>query len=140
MVRRGRVVHVFDASALIALLKDEPGAAETEALLADASSARLVHAVNLCEVYYHFMKLNLEYTFAAELVAIETGGLVPRQDLDRPFWRSVARLKALFQRASLGDCFAMALAQRVKGTIVTADHPAFSRAAVSGICQVTFIR
>jgi len=108
---RGGVVRVFDASALIALMKDEPGAEETEALLVDGSVPRLVHAVNLCEVSYHFIKLKREDFLPVRLDAMTAGGLTIRDDLDRQFWGSVARLKARFPQAALGDCFAMALAQ-----------------------------
>jgi PIN domain nuclease of toxin-antitoxin system len=42
---------VFDASALISFLRDEPGADEVQRLLEQESAARYVHAINLCEVY-----------------------------------------------------------------------------------------
>ena len=131
---------VFDASALIALLKDEPGAAPTETILTDGSTTRFAHAVNLCEVYYHFVKLGDEARVAAELAAFARGGLETRQDMDQTFWQAVARMKAELQHASLTDCFAVALSQRVGGTIITADHPSFDPVAPRSICPVTFIR
>lgn len=139
-MERGGIAHVFDASALIAFLKDEPGAEATEAFLTDASASKLVHAVNLCEVAYHFMKLNRDAAVAAELDALETAGLETRPDMDPHFWRSVARLKATIQHASLGDSFAIGLAERFGATIVTADRPSFQRAAEAGICRVVFVR
>ena len=131
---------VFDASALIAFLKNEPGAAFTEVLLADASAIRLVHAVNLCEVYYHFVRLGDEARMASELDALQQGGLITRRDLSVPFWRRVARVKADIQRVSLGDSFAIALAQEEGGAVVTADHGEFDLVAARGVCPVRFIQ
>lgn len=47
---------IFDASALISLLRDEPGADEVQSLLERESEAQYVHAINLCEVYYDFFR------------------------------------------------------------------------------------
>jgi uncharacterized protein with PIN domain len=46
---------VIDASALIAFLRDEPGADMVENLLASAEKC-YAHALNLCEVYYDFLR------------------------------------------------------------------------------------
>lgn len=134
------MIHIFDASALIALLKSEPVADLTRALLSDKTAARFAHAVNLCEVYYYFARRGDESTVAATLDAFEQGGLTTRDDMDRSFWRTVARRKTEFQHASLADCFVVALAQRLDGTIVTADRPAFVPVAACTICPVLFIR
>lgn len=134
------VTRVFDASALIALLKNEPGADVTRALLTDGLTTRLVHAVNSCEVFYHFARLGDLARAAIELDALEQGGLATREDMDRAFWQAVALLKAEIPHASLADCFVVILARRVAGTVVTADHPAFEAVAARGICPVTFIR
>jgi predicted nucleic acid-binding protein len=134
------VIRVFDASALIAWLKHEPGAAATRDLLRDASSPRYAHAVNLCEVYYHFVKLAEEESVAARLRMLARSGLVTRDDIDADFWQDAARVKAAIQRVSLADCFAIAFARRVGGTVVTADHGEFDLVVARGICSVTFIR
>ena len=131
---------VFDASALIALLKNEPGAARTQDLLDNDQVPRLAHAVNLCEVYYHFAKLGQEAHVAAQLQYLERAGLVTRRDIGKPFWHEVARIKADVQRVSLGDCFAIALARLVGGSVVTADHAEFDLVAAQSVCSVTFIR
>ena len=131
---------VFDASALVALVKNEPGADITERLLADGAQRRLVHGANVSETLYHFLRRNEGARIEAALAAFAASGLVGREDMDRDFARSMARIKVSIPQASLGDCIALALAQRVGGTVVTADHPAFEQAAALGICSVTFIR
>ena len=139
MVRRG-VTLVFDASALIAQAKREPGAAMVDTLLADATRPRLVHTVNLSKVYYDYLKLGDEPHAQRTLRRWRRVGLQTRQDIDPRFWRAVARLKADIQRSSLADCFVIALALRVGGTVVTADHPSFDPVAARSLCPVTFIR
>jgi uncharacterized protein with PIN domain len=47
------VSEVFDASALIAFLRDEPGAEVVESALSVPEKC-YAHALNLCEVYYDF--------------------------------------------------------------------------------------
>lgn len=42
--------------------------------------------------------------------------------------------------ASLADSCAIALAQRVNGTIVTADRPGFPPDRLEAVCPVRFIR
>ena len=46
---------VIDASALIAFLRDEPGAGVVENVLS-APEKCYAHALNLCEVYYDFFR------------------------------------------------------------------------------------
>ncbi len=48
----------MDASALIAFLQGEAGADVVEDVLLDASKLKAVHAINLCETYYHFLRQN----------------------------------------------------------------------------------
>jgi PIN domain nuclease of toxin-antitoxin system len=47
---------VFDASALIAYLRGERGAGVVESLLTGQGNELYVHALNLCEVYYDFLR------------------------------------------------------------------------------------
>jgi PIN domain nuclease of toxin-antitoxin system len=45
---------VLDSHALIAFLRDEPGAEVVQSLLDRNPGSNYVHALNLCEVYYDF--------------------------------------------------------------------------------------
>ena len=59
--------------------------------------------------------------------------------MDRMFWQEVGRYKAT-NKASLADCTAIALANRVGGELVTSDHHEFDAIAANGVCRVRFIR
>jgi len=48
------VIFVLDASAMIAYLRDEPGAGVVAEALLDPASRCYAHALNLCEVFYDF--------------------------------------------------------------------------------------
>lgn len=131
---------VVDASALIALAKQEPGASIVSTLLADASALRLMHAVNVCEVYYHFLIKGDRHATERAVRDPQRVGLVIRRDISKPFWRQVAHVKADVRRVSLADSFAIALAQQVGGEVVTADHGEFDFVAARSVCGVRFIR
>ena len=47
---------VFDASALIAFLRDESGAEAVQTMLQRDTGSKYVHTLNLCEVYYDFWR------------------------------------------------------------------------------------
>lgn len=50
------MANVLDACAMIAYLRDEPGADRVEALLLDKNNLCVAHAVNVCEVFYDFIR------------------------------------------------------------------------------------
>ena len=54
------MIYVLDSGAMIAFLRDETGADVVSAALADADSASIAHALNLCEVYYDFHRASGE--------------------------------------------------------------------------------
>jgi PIN domain nuclease of toxin-antitoxin system len=51
-----RPTHVADACAAIAFLKGEAGCDVLTRILEDGASSVAIHAVNLCEVYYDFLR------------------------------------------------------------------------------------
>ena len=59
--------------------------------------------------------------------------------MDEKLWKQAGQLK-VNGRLSIADCFTVALARRVRGEVVTADHREFDPIAAQGICKVTFIR
>lgn len=113
---------VLDACALIAFLRREEGAQLVARLFHDDQNVCLAHGVNLCEVYYDFLRVTDEATADAALSDLIALGLVPREDMDTKFWREAARHKAHLRRISLADCFALTLTNRENGTLVTSDH------------------
>jgi len=125
---------VLDASALIATLKDEPGADRVDAVLHGATMTTF----NLAEVVGHFAKLgasrddidallaSLPITYVApdESLAIEAGLML------------TTTLKA---GLSLGDRFCLALARATNATALTADR-AWKDLAVELGVEVELIR
>jgi uncharacterized protein with PIN domain len=133
-------VFVFDACALIALLEDEPGAQSVEDLLQESAHRCLVHAINVCEVYYDLCRRG-DTEDAETLESLLTGyGLEIVDTLSPDLWRIAGKIKAHWRRVSLADCFALALAIQEKGTLVTSDHHELGPLAEAGVCPVRFIR
>lgn len=130
---------VLDACAIIAYLRGEPGSDVVEALLLDEHNTCVVHAINLCEVYYDFVRAAGEPAAQSALTDVEAVGIITRDDMDGALWQSAGRLKAR-GRIALPDCFVIALAQREGAPVVTCDHNEFDPIAAAGICAVSFFR
>ena len=131
---------IIDASALLAVLRREEGAAKVTELMQDDSSTCYVHAVNACEVYYDILR-EFEVDVAdSAMRAMHASGIALREDMDADFWRQAGAYKARFRRISLADCFGLALAVRIGGEFVTADHHEMDAIAKQNICAIRFIR
>ena len=114
---------VFDASALLALLFDEPGAEAVEALMhraAEKEQAMLMSAVNWAEVCYRVKNKRGTDALAQarQFAANAPVGIVPA---DRELAEAAAAYKAADQ-LGLADAFAAALARNRKAELVTADR------------------
>jgi uncharacterized protein with PIN domain len=133
-------VFVFDACAVIALLDNEPGATVVEALLADENNRCLIHLLNVCEVFYHVFR-RADQERAGKLSDIlETYGFVLADSLGPTLWQEAGKLKAVWRRVSLVDCFAVALTIEQEGTLVTSDHHELDPLAEAKVCPFRFIR
>lgn len=130
---------VLDACAAIAYLRGEPGSDIVKDYLLDDTNTCLMHVINLCEVYYEFLKAADEKTAQAAIRDIESIDVVSRDDLDKAFWLGVGQLKA-HHKLSLADCFAVTLAQRMQATLLTSDHREFDPLAAKSVCQMAFFR
>jgi predicted nucleic acid-binding protein len=60
--------------------------------------------------------------------------------MDSKFWREAGRIKAVYRRVSLADCCALALANRLGATLVSADRREFEPLLAVGICRIELIR
>ncbi|KEI68384.1 hypothetical protein A19Y_3630 [Planktothrix agardhii NIVA-CYA 126/8] len=100
----------------------------------------MVHAINLCEVYYDFYRDIGEAETEQLIQELTNINIITRYDLDAMFWRTVGRYKASIKRISLADCFALALAKKEAGILLTSDRKEFEPVIVLNICQITFIR
>ena len=114
--------YVLDASALMTFFEDRPGAEKVEDLLAKAAETKrplLMSVVNWGEVYYSVWRARGEKAAGAKLqeiaqLPIEIVGV------DMELGKLAARLKAE-HNLPYADCFAAALAQARKATLVTSD-------------------
>ena len=134
------MIRVFDASAMIAFLRGEPGSDVVLAILKDPASRSAAHAINLCEVYYHFIHYSDEKTAKAAIADIRTAGIQVRRDLSAKFWMRVGQVKGTILRVSLADCFAITLSLHLNGDVVTSDHHEFDSLVQQGIFRAHFIR
>ena len=130
---------MLDASAIIAYLRDEPGADAVEHLLTNDDELCMAHAINLCETYYKMRRYTDESEVRSALQDF-SGKIVVRTDLDQQFWLEVGRYKAPLQSTPLADCFVVALANRDDAEAVTADYGDFEPIEAQGLCRVRFIR
>ena len=132
------VTHVVDASALIAYFKGEAGHEHFADLLLDERNNLAIHSVNLCEVYYGYlrsdglMKANEAWDRASKLL-----GILPTMSED--FIKRVARWK-VDSALGLGDSFAAACAEEHAAILVTADHKDFDPIQQVGLILIDFIR
>ncbi len=114
--------RVLDASALMTFFEDRPGAETVEELLAKAAEAKwplLMSVVNWGEVYYSVWRTRGEAGANQKLREIAE---LPIEivDADSGLTRLAASLKAE-HNLPYADCFAAALAQARKATLVTSD-------------------
>lgn len=108
---------VLDASALLALLHDEPGAAKVAEVLAGSR----ICSVNLAEVVGHFVHLGMP---ANEIDAMLHPLPIEVVAADEALARIAGRLRGVTASAglSLGDRFCLALAERDGLPALTADR------------------
>ena len=131
-------VAVLDASAMIAFAKQELGYDVVMDILTDPAFHCHAHVVNVCEVYYDYLRVYGQSVADKIVRDFEDAGVTFHEDMDRTFWRQIGQNKASFTLA-LGDCFCLALAQHLGGEVVTSDHQ-FDPVDAQGVCPVRFIR
>lgn len=133
-------LYVFDSCAVIAFLQREPGAEVVAEILKAPRSRCLIHAINACEVYYDIYRRSGEADAAALDEILATTGIELVETIPSALWHSAGTLKAEWRRVSLADCFALALAQLERGTVLTSDHHELDEIAKAAICPIRFIR
>ena len=125
---------VLDASAVLALLLDEAGAAKVAGVLAGSKMS----AVNHAEVFTHYAKLGSSQSDIEELVDTLPIEIVP---LDTELARMAGMLRPLTIESglSLGDRCCLALAQRSGLPALTADK-AWKTIASAAKVKIVLIR
>lgn len=131
---------VLDSSALIALLSREPGGDMVDSLLSNKDNTCIVHALNLCEVYYDLVRRAGEPRAKEVVNRLTLAGISVREDMDAVFWQDAGNLKAAHARISLADCVCIALANRLGVEVWTCDHHEFDAVSEKSLCKVRFIR
>jgi PIN domain nuclease of toxin-antitoxin system len=131
---------VLDASAVIAFLRDEPGADAVEHYFGPENHSLYTHALNLCEVYYDFLRAAGGPSVEGAVQDILLLGVRERNDMDANFWRAVGKLKAAHRRVSIADCCALALAGSLGAVLLTADRHELEPLSRASVCAVEFIR
>ncbi len=134
------MIYVLDASAMIAFLRDETGADVVSAVLADADSRSIAHALNLCEVYYDFHRASGESVAESAIKDLEKLGVEANEDMTPDVWRKAGEIKSVHRRVSLADCFALTLAASLDAELLTADHHELDALLKYDICRIQFIR
>ena len=125
---------VLDASALLALLKGEPGGAKVASVIVDAA----ISVVNLSEVVSHFVRAGMPTKDVEDMLNALPFTLVPA---DASLAWEAGRLRADTAEAglSLGDRFCLALARRDGLPAWTADK-AWKRVAGAANVKIVLIR
>lgn len=134
------MIFVLDASAMIAYLRDEPGAGVVAEALVDPESQCYAHALNFCEVFYDFHRASGRQEALQAISDLAQVGIIEDANLSAVIWRAAGELKATLRRVSLADCFAIELAVRLKAMILTADHHEFDALAGHSDFAIRFIR
>jgi predicted nucleic acid-binding protein len=133
------VTHGLDACAVIAYLRQEPGADVLKALIELPTTFLAMHVCNLGEVYYDFFRedgLTAAQTAWTNTLALP---LALRRDTDDAFIQRVGVLK-VEERISFADAFALALAERLNIPLITTDHHEFDAIERKGRVRFLWLR
>ena len=134
------MIVVLDSCALIALVKREPGGVLVDSLLSNRDNTCIVHALNMCEVYYDLVRRAGEDRAKDVVKQLVAAGVLVREDMDTDLWQDAGDIKAKHARVSLADCICIALANRLGVEVWTSDRKEFGPIAEQGVCRVRFIR
>lgn len=135
---------VLDASALIALLRAEPGADTVRDMLQDRTQPSAISAVNLTESVDVLVRVfgisETDVTDAFDL--LEMGGLAVIAVDGRTAWRAglfrAAHYRKRTAEISQADCIAAVTAQQRAEGLVTSDRVLATVARSAGIDVVAF--
>ena len=127
--------YVVDACALIAYLRDEPGAEVLESLMADLQNDLSMHGVTLGEVYYDTRRVADQDSAWQVLTDVVGLPISVVRDLSDGFLAAAGEFKA-GHRISYADAFVLALAQRTRASVITTDHHEFDPIEQTG--QIVF--
>ena len=131
--------HCLDACAVIAYLRQEPGADVLKALIELPTTFLAMHVCNLGEVYYDFFRE--DGITAAQTAWTHTLALPLElwREAGDAFIQRVGIIK-VEERVSFADAFALALAERLSIPLVTTDHHEFDAVGRKGHFRFLWLR
>jgi predicted nucleic acid-binding protein len=131
--------HCLDACAVIAYLRQEPGAEVLKELIERPTTFLAMHVCNLGEVDDDFFRedgLTAAQTAWTNTLALP---LALHRGTDDAFIQRVGILK-VEERISFADAFALALAERLNIPLVTTDHHEFDAIEWKGRFRFLWVR
>jgi PIN domain nuclease of toxin-antitoxin system len=128
--------YILDASAAIAFFRGEKGDGVVADILSLPRGVCCIHPVNWIELYYKILRRDGE-TFAEKAIGhLRELGVVITDITGEDFMRRVAVIKNTHPDLSLGDCHAVALAEWLRGTVITSDKRFSEASAFAKIRQI----
>ena len=119
--------YVLDACALLALLRNEPGADKVAAAInaANKGEAKIImHKANLLEVYYDIYRSLGKEKAESILSEIKKRPIGINAEISDRIFEEAGRLKASY-KISFADSFALAQALVTGSELLTSDHHEF---------------
>ena len=116
--------YAMDACALIAFLRDEPGADIVTRLLRDDEAGKVtiyMNRLNLLEVYYDAYRVDGKQKADTEQGLIQKLPMTIKSELSDAIFLEAGRFKASY-KISLADAVAVAEAAVLGATLITADR------------------
>lgn len=132
-------ILVLDACAVIAAQCGEPGGDYCLNRLADEGADAVIHAINVCEIYYDNLRRNPDADLNNLLDELDRWEVKIEYKIDINLIHLASELKAYWRRISLADCIAVALAKNLGGILLTTDHHELDPLAEKGM-PIEFIR
>lgn len=120
-------IYVLDACAMVAFLRDEPGADNVVVVLTNARDGKCkvyMNVINLVEVYYDIYRTVGKVNADEQIDMIKKLPIVIQTEITDKIFAEAGRLKASY-KISLADSFALAQAIVSGGELLTSDHHEF---------------
>ena len=134
------VRYVLDASAAIAFFEAEEGYLIIQDLLWNRKLDISIHSLNMCEVFYHFLRKRDTKAANRILNDMLTLGIDIHDEIDPKLWKKAAGLKTSYRPLSLADAVGVAHATITRSVFVTGDNKELTPLAKDGVCRFLFFR
>ncbi len=126
--------YVLDASAVIAFIKDEAGGDVVEKILSSESCC--IHSANWIELFYTLHRSDGAGAAESAVDLLRQLKVSVTDIADEAFRRRVAGFKLSYSALSLGDCYAIGLAEWSNGTVVTSDKRFSDAGEIAKVRQI----